>query len=83
MINLTTLKSFIDDRDSFIIEEMRNLDLKPNVNSDLDTNNEDKPQYISQNSEKVITDSLSMTTGGIPEKSLDWNESNYYPNQCS
>ena len=42
-----------------------------NVNFDLDTNNEDKPQYISQNIEKVLTDSLSMTIGCIPEKSPD------------
>ena len=37
----------------------------------MDTNNEHKPQYISQNIEKVVTDSLSMTTGCIPETSPD------------
>ena len=75
MINLTTLKSFIDERDSFIIKGRRNLDLKLNVNSDLDTNNKDKPQYISQNIEKVVTDSFGMTTSGIQEKSLHYGMS--------
>ena len=57
VINLAILKSLVDDRNSFIIEEMRNLNLKLNVSSDLDSNNEDKPQYVSQNIEKVVTDS--------------------------
>ena len=65
------MKSFVDDRNSFIIEERRNLDLNLNANFDLDTNNEDKLQYISQNIEKVVTDSLCMTTGLNPEKSPD------------
>ena len=71
VINLASMKSFVDDRNSFIIEERRNLDLNLNANFDLDTNNEDKLQYISQNIEKVVTDSLCMTTGCIPEKSPD------------
>ena len=34
-------------------------------------NNVDKPQYKSQHIEKVLTNSLSMTIGCIPEKSPD------------
>ena len=71
VINLAIMKSFVDDRNSFIIEERRNLDVNLNVNFYLDTNNEDKPQYISQNIEKVLTDSLCTTIGCIPEKSPD------------
>ena len=38
-INLTIMKSFINDRNSFMIEERINLHLNLNANLDLDNNN--------------------------------------------
>ena len=63
------IKSFVDDRNTLIIEEKKNLDLNLNASLDLDDDNEDKLQVISQYNEKVETDSLSLITGIIPEKS--------------
>ena len=53
------------------IEERRNLHLTVNVSFDLVDDNDEKLQIIPQHNEQVETDSLSMTTGIIPEKSPD------------
>ena len=45
------------------------LGLSLNASLDLDDNKEDKFHIISQYNKKVETDSLSMITGNIPEKS--------------
>ena len=45
------------------------LGLSLNASLDLDDNKEDKFRIISQYNKKVETDSLSMITGNIPEKS--------------
>ena len=70
LINLAILKLFID-RNSFTIKERRNLNFTVNAGFDLVDDNEEKLQIISQHNEQGETDSLSMTTGIIPEKSPD------------
>ena len=55
MINLAILKLFIDDRNSFTIEERKNLGLYQNANLNLNEH-----QTISQHNENVETDSLDM-----------------------
>ena len=62
MINLAILKLFIDDRNSFTIEERKNLGLYQNANFNLNEH-----QIISQHNEKVETDSLDMITDNIRE----------------
>ena len=47
VINLAIMKSFVDGRNSFIIEERKNLDLNMNASLDLDNDNEGKLQVIS------------------------------------
>ena len=49
----------------------KNLELNLNASLDSIDDNKDKLQVIPQYNEKVETDSLSMTTGIIPEKSPD------------
>ena len=71
VIFLAIMKSFADDRNRFIIEESRNLNFTVNAGFDLVDDNEEKLQIISQHNEQEETDSLSMTTGIIPEKSPD------------
>ena len=67
MINLAVLKFFIDDRNSFSIEEWKSLGLQQN--SSHAPNDEEK--VISQNNEEVKTDSLYMTLNTTPEVSLN------------
>ena len=57
---------------------MKKLGLSLNASLNLDDNKEDKFEIISQHNEKVETDSLTMITGNIPEKSTD-NESSLIP----
>ena len=49
----------------------KNLELNLNASFDSIDDNKDKLQVIPQYNEKVETDSLSMTTDIIPEKSPD------------
>ena len=55
LINLEILKAFIDDRNSFIIEERKKLGLFKNAIPSLN-----EQQIISKHNEKVDTDSLYM-----------------------
>ena len=57
MIILAILKLFINDRNSFTIEERKNIGLYQNANLNLNEH-----QIISQHNEKVETDSLDMIT---------------------
>ena len=63
MINLAILKLFIDDRNSFTIEERKNLGLHQNANLNLNEH-----QIISHHNDKVETDSLNMTIKITREK---------------
>ena len=67
LINLAVLKLFIDDRNSFSIEEWKRLGLQQN--SSHAPNDEEK--VISQYNEEVKTDSLYMTSNTTPEVSLN------------
>ena len=59
-MNLAIVKLFVDDRNSFTIEERKNLDLNRDVSLNLDENSNDVSQFRSQHNEKVDTDSLAI-----------------------
>ena len=62
LINLEILKSFIDDRNSFIIEERKKLGLFKNAIPSLN-----EQQIKSKHDEKVETDSLYMISNVAKE----------------
>ena len=68
LINLPILKLFIDDRNSFIIKERKNLNLNLDTSLNLDESSDDELQFILQHNAKIHTNSLIMKTGNIPEK---------------
>ena len=68
LINLAIWKLFVDERNSFAIEERKNLDLKLDTSHNLDENSDDEFQFILQHNEKVDTNSLTMY---FPEKTAD------------
>ena len=58
----------------------KKLGLSLNASLNLNDNKEGKFQIISQHNKLVETDSLTMLTGNIPEKSID-NDQLSYPFQ--
>ena len=61
-INLAILKLFIDDRNSFTIEERKNLGLFQNAKATVNEH-----QIVSRHNNKVKTDSLDMIMSNIQE----------------